>query len=77
MIAVVIQIVTGPTGRWQSIDCSRRLKRPFSTGRSLVHPIDTCAGDSVVGGFSRIKILLGRSETRTRERKDIQSIRTV
>ena len=80
MIAVVVvQIITVPTGRWRSIDRYRRY-RPFSTGRSLVHSNDTCVGfvfpDSVWVFFANKK-LLARTETRTRERKDLQSIRTV
>ena len=65
-------------GGWRSIDRDCRYL-PFSTGRSLVHLTYTCAGlgfrDSF-GCFSRKK-LLGRTETRTRDRMDCHSIQTV
>ena len=50
-------------------------------GRSLVHSYEHSLGRhgfrECCGCFSRIKKLLGRSETRTRERKCFQLIRTV
>ena len=55
----------------------------FSTGRSLVHSTDTCARLGVRISFwvffayIYIKQLLGRPETRTRDRIDCQSIWTV
>ena len=80
MIAVVVvQIFTVLTGRWRSIDLDRHY-RPLSTGHSPVHSTGTCAGlrfrDSF-GMFFAYKKLLDRTETRTCERKDFQSIRTV
>ena len=79
MIAVVAtHVVSVLAGRCRSID-GDRLYHPFSSGRSLVQ--STLALDSVsvivFVCFSRIKILLGRTESRTREKMDRQSIRIV
>ena len=44
MTAVVAaHVVAVPAVRWRSIDRDMHY-RPFSTGRSLVHSTDTCAG---------------------------------
>ena len=48
----------------------------FVAGRWSIE-INTRAGDTVSARFLRIKQLLGRTETRTRERKCCQSIQTV
>ena len=48
----------------------------FVPGRWYIQ-INTSAGDMVSESFSRIKKLLGRNETRTRDRKCFQAIRTV
>ena len=85
MIAVVVvHIVTVPTGRWRSIHRDRR-NRPFqriarwfiqmTLARDAVFVIILWRGGE--GGGSRIKKLLARTDTGTRERKDFQSIRTV
>ena len=66
MIAViVVQIVTIPTDRWRSIDRDT-VTAPFRLGSAIV-----------LGRFSLIKNLLGRTEMRTHERKDRKSLRTV
>ena len=78
-VVVAAHVVAVPTGCWRPIDRDRRL-RAFSTGRSLVHSADTCAGlgfrDSFFVFFAYTK-LLGRTTMRTCERKARHSIRTV
>ena len=80
MTAIVdAHAVAVPAGRWRSIDRDRGY-RPFSTGRSLVHSTDACARPGLRDSywvFFMYKKMLGRTEVRTRERKDRQSIRTV
>ena len=79
MTAVVAHVVAVSAGRWRSIDRDSRY-RPFSTGRSLVDSTDTCAGLGFRDRFwvfSAYKKLLGRTETRTRERMYCQAIQTV
>ena len=53
--------------------------RPCSTARCFVqHKLARESGFAIViGCFSRIKQILGRTETRTRDRMRFQSIRTV
>ena len=67
-------VVAGPTGRCRSTMTAL-------TGGAGSFKLNNRAGDSefaiVFGCFSRIKKLLGRTETRTRDRMCFQSIRTV
>ena len=72
MTAVIAaHVVAVPAVRWRSIDRDR-------VTRWFIQQTPAC--DSVFalvfGCFSRIKKLLGQTETRARERKDRQSIQT-
>ena len=87
MLAVLAQsladmtahVVAGLAGRWRSIDCDR-CYAPISMRRSLVHSTDTSARLGLRNSFWGVfvyKKMLGRTQTRTRDRMDRQSMRTV
>ena len=66
---VAVQVVAVPTGRWQSTVIAVTQIQP-----SLVHSTEHMRSDSVFSSFSSITNLLGRTEMRTRERKELPSI---